>query len=58
MTARITLAVTQIAAETWWAGDHGVPRSAIVDQVLCDLSSLELVIPAPPPGPETAAYLP
>ena len=55
MTARITFAVFQIAAETWWAGDHGVPRSAIVDDVLRTLSTLELVVPAPLPRPDTAA---
>jgi AcrR family transcriptional regulator len=58
MTARITFAALQIAAETWWADDHNVPRSAIVDEVLRALSTLELVIPAPPPRPETATRLP
>ena len=55
MTAHITFAVFQIVAETWWAGDHGVPPSAIVDDVLRTLSTLELVVPAPLPRPDTAA---
>ena len=58
MTARITFAVFQIVWETWWAGDHDVPPSTIVDDVLGALSNLELVIPAPPPRHGTDAPVP
>lgn len=49
ITAHITFAMFQIAADTWWAGDRDTPPSAIVDEVLRGLSAPELVIPIPPP---------
>ena len=51
ITAHITFAMFQIAADTWWAGDRNTPASETVDQVLRALSAPELVIPTPPPAP-------
>ncbi|MGW1169925.1 TetR/AcrR family transcriptional regulator [Streptomyces sp. NPDC002550] len=50
LTAHMAFAVYQIAAETWWAGDHHASSSAVVEEVLGTISGLELVIPAPPAG--------
>jgi len=47
MTARITFAVFEIAAEKWWAGDHRASSTAVVDKILRTLDTLELVVPAP-----------
>jgi AcrR family transcriptional regulator len=49
MTARITFAVFEIAAEKWWAGDRRASSTAVVDKVLRTLDGLELVVPAPVP---------
>ncbi|GAA3709133.1 hypothetical protein GCM10022224_088320 [Nonomuraea antimicrobica] len=49
MTAHLTFAVYQIAAETWWAGDHQASPTGVVDDLLHTLNTLDLVIPTPPP---------
>jgi AcrR family transcriptional regulator len=49
MTARITFAVFQVAAETARPGDPRRSPSAIAREMLGALGTLELVVPAPPP---------
>ena len=50
MTARTAFVVYEIAGETWWDGDHGLPAGPIIDGVLARLRDLPLVIPAPASG--------
>ncbi|MBM7789348.1 TetR/AcrR family transcriptional regulator [Tenggerimyces flavus] len=47
LTATLTFAVFQIAAEKWWAGDHRASRAAVVDEVLRALAASDLVLPSP-----------
>jgi AcrR family transcriptional regulator len=48
LTAGVAFAVFQVAADKWWAGDHGSSAAAVVDEVLRTLGTVEPVIPALP----------
>jgi AcrR family transcriptional regulator len=48
MTAHITYAVFQVIDEIWKASDHHASHSAIAEDVLRTLGTLELVIPTAP----------
>lgn len=49
MTAHITFAVLQIAAESRWAGRGHASAAGAIEEMLRTLNTLDLVIPAPPP---------
>jgi AcrR family transcriptional regulator len=47
MTSHITFAVYQIVTDNWRDGDHRIPHTERIDEVLRTLNSLELVLPSP-----------
>jgi AcrR family transcriptional regulator len=47
MTARTTLAIFELVAERWWAGDHAVPRAELLNEVLRSIEASGIVLPAP-----------
>jgi hypothetical protein len=47
MTARTALAIFELVAEKWWAGDHSASRAEALDEALRAIETAGFTLPAP-----------